>query len=174
MSRLSEPTPGIDCWHDDNLDGDGTTPNTIHLRLPGQCFDAESALPYKWHRYYVTATGRCLPPELFGIGGETNLFEHVEGNPLSCNDPEGLQTSRPQWWNDMWGPGKPPGHRATAGCAERVLPTATATPSACEEECGIASSDAAARKFVSPVISQPVKLLDAPDIPLSPGCTYQR
>lgn len=174
MSRLSEPKPGVDCWPDDNnLDGDGP-PQHHPPGFPGQCFDTESALPYKWHRCYVTATGRCVPPDLFGIGGETNLFEHVEGNPLSCNDPEGLQTSHLQGWNDMWCPGKPPEHCPTAGCAGRVLPTATATPSDCEEECGIASSDAAARKFVRPVMSQPVKLLDAPDIPLSLGCTYQR
>ena len=62
-----------------------------HLRLPGQYFDAETALHYNWHRYYAPELGRYLQPDPLGLaGGSTNLYAYVSNNPLGWIDPTGL------------------------------------------------------------------------------------
>lgn len=62
----------------------------LNLRLPGQYNDKETGLYYNDHRYYDPARGRYLTPDPLGLGGGTNSYAYVNGNPLKYVDPEGL------------------------------------------------------------------------------------
>lgn len=63
---------------------------TIHLRLPGQYFDAETGLHYNRQRYYDPQAGQYLSPDPLGHPDGPNPYAYVGHNPLGFVDPDGL------------------------------------------------------------------------------------
>ena len=72
--------------------GAGTAPRsfTLHIRLPGQMFDAETGLHYNRQRYYDPERGQYLSPDPLGQPDGPNAYLYAAGNPLSFIDPDGL------------------------------------------------------------------------------------
>ncbi len=62
----------------------------IPLRLPGQLYDAHSALHYNYFRDYDPETGRYVESDPIGLAGGLNTYGYVRANPLSWSDPTGL------------------------------------------------------------------------------------
>jgi RHS repeat-associated protein len=73
---------------------EGTSSNTqnfaLHLRLPGQYFDAETGLHYNRQRYYDPQTGQYLTPDPLGHPDGLNPYAYVRFNPMGYVDPDGL------------------------------------------------------------------------------------
>ena len=67
-----------------------TIPLTLHLRLPGQYFDAETGLHYNRQRYYDPQAGQYLTPDPLGNPDGPNPYAYVGHNPLGFVDPDGL------------------------------------------------------------------------------------
>jgi RHS repeat-associated protein len=70
--------------------GTGTPSFELNLRLPGQYADQETGLYYNDYRYYDPARGRYLTPDPLDLGGGSNGYAYVNGNPLKYIDPSGL------------------------------------------------------------------------------------
>lgn len=62
----------------------------LHLRLPGQYFDAETGLHYNRARYYDPEQGQYLSPDPLGTPDGPNPYAYVAFNPLRYIDPDGL------------------------------------------------------------------------------------
>jgi len=106
-----------------DVDND-TNPFILSQRFPGQYHDSETGQYYNWHRSYNPKTGRYTSPDPIGLAGGINLFEYVNGNPLSNIDPNGLIGKR--WWAAGTGSIKVIG----GGIALFVVATATVPVSA--------------------------------------------
>jgi RHS repeat-associated protein len=74
-----------------NVSGVGIVYNQ---RLPGQYFDAESALSYNYFRDYDPASGRYVESDPIGLNGGVNTYAYVLDNPLNLTDPSGLDPYR--------------------------------------------------------------------------------
>jgi RHS repeat-associated protein len=57
-------------------------------------FDGESGLNYYRARYYDPAIGRFISGDPIRFGGGVNFYDYVLNNPVTLNDPFGLET---QW-----------------------------------------------------------------------------
>jgi len=62
----------------------------LPLRLPGQRYDAETALHYNYFRDYDPTIGRYGESDLIGLRGGLNTYAYVNGRPLSAIDLRGL------------------------------------------------------------------------------------
>jgi RHS repeat-associated protein len=69
-----------------------TTPNDyLAPGFPGQS-RVIADLYYNRHRDYDPTTGRYIQADPIGLGGGSNLFAYVGGNPVNRIDPEGLES----------------------------------------------------------------------------------
>jgi RHS repeat-associated protein len=107
---------GVKVWQADPEPFGANLPNenpagqgqfTYNPRFPGQYFDRETGLHYNSYRDYDPQTGRYVQSDPIGLDGGINTYAYVEGNPLSSNDPEGLQT-RSIFEKVLRGSGPPP------------------------------------------------------------------
>jgi RHS repeat-associated protein len=64
----------------------------LPLRLPGQRYDAETALHYNYFRDYDPSLGRYGESDPVGLKAGLNTYAYVGGSPLTGNDPFGLAT----------------------------------------------------------------------------------
>lgn len=63
---------------------------TNNLRFPGQYFDAETGLNYNYMRDYNPTIGKYVEADPSGIqGGENQLYNYVNNNPVNWFDPNG-------------------------------------------------------------------------------------
>jgi RHS repeat-associated protein len=78
---------------DENPSGLG--PFEFPLRFPGQYADKETNLHYNYFRDYDPSLGRYGESDPIGLGAGLNTYAYVRGDPLSLNDPFGLQVVVP-------------------------------------------------------------------------------
>jgi RHS repeat-associated protein len=79
---------------DEDPDANGQS-TTVHLRFPGQYFDAETGRHENWFRYYDPQIGRYITSDPIGLQGGLNTYGYAGENPLSNIDPTGLQVAVP-------------------------------------------------------------------------------
>jgi RHS repeat-associated protein len=66
----------------------GTEP--LDLGYPGQWRDPATGLFQNWHRDYDPTLGRYTEADPLGLGGGSNVFAYVGGDPVNMVDPMGL------------------------------------------------------------------------------------
>jgi RHS repeat-associated protein len=100
--RLVADATGTTVWRWDQAEPFGNNPadedpdaNSVAfdlpLRLPGQRYDAETALHYNYFRDYDPSIGRYGESDPFGLLGGLNTYSYVQASPLGYIDPLGLQ-----------------------------------------------------------------------------------
>ena len=101
----------------------------ISLRFPGQYLDEETGLHYNYFRDYDAVTGRYIESDPIGLAAGSNTYGYVAGNPLSGQDPSGLECvsannvticSHPDPFGPTFRIPTPPAFPATVG-ADRFL-----------------------------------------------------
>jgi RHS repeat-associated protein len=63
------------------------------MRFPGHYYLAESGLHYNYFRDYDPQTGRYIESDPLSLAAGVNTYAYVEGNPISNDDPFGLDDS---------------------------------------------------------------------------------
>lgn len=62
----------------------------LDLGYPGQWRDPATGLFQNHHREYDPMTGRYIEADPLGLGGGSNLYAYVGGDPVNAVDPDGL------------------------------------------------------------------------------------
>jgi RHS repeat-associated protein len=99
--RLVADATGTTVWRWDQAEPFGNNPadedpdgNSVAfdlpLRLPGQRYDAETALHYNYYRDYDSSLGRYAESDPIGLAGGLNTYAYVTGYPLAYSDERGL------------------------------------------------------------------------------------
>jgi RHS repeat-associated protein len=99
--RLVADATGTTVWRWDQAEPFGSNPANddpdgnavafdLPLRLPGQRYDAETALHYNYFRDYDPSLGRYGESDPVGLLGGLNTYAYVLGSPIRYNDPLGL------------------------------------------------------------------------------------
>jgi RHS repeat-associated protein len=137
--RLVADAAGMTVWKWDQQEpfGDSVTDQSpsglgafeLPLRLPGQRYDAETALHYNYYRDYDPSLGRYGESDPIGLRGGINAYLYVNADPLSFTDPSGLipQGSDPECFR------RGECKCATAECAGG-LPPIDLRPTCCDKE----------------------------------------
>ncbi len=73
-----------------DLASDGTR-FELHLRFPGQYYDAETRLHYNYFRNYEPLTGRYIESDPIGLAGGISTYAYAASSPMVYFDPLGLQ-----------------------------------------------------------------------------------
>ena len=68
----------------------GTGTGTTAQQFTGRDNDGATGLYYYRARYYSPQMGRFISEDPIGLGGGTNYYAYVDGNPTSLTDPYGL------------------------------------------------------------------------------------
>ena len=113
--RLVADTAGTTVWRWDQAEPFGNNPANedpdgnsvafdLPLRLPGQRYDAETALHYNYFRDYDPSLGRYGESDPIGLKGGLNTYAYVTGNPLGFTDVFGLDQGLmyPMMFNDSY------------------------------------------------------------------------
>ncbi|MGE0581571.1 MAG: RHS repeat domain-containing protein [Steroidobacteraceae bacterium] len=98
--RVSEPDTNAVVWkwdsdpygeasEQEDPDGDSVL-FAYGLRFPGQYYDAESQLHYKYFRDYEPAIGRYVESDPIGLKGGINTYAYAYDSPINHIDPFGL------------------------------------------------------------------------------------
>lgn len=64
-----------------------------NLRFPGQIYDSQAGLQQNYFRDYDPAIGRYVESDPIGLKAGINTYAYVHENPVSYNDPLGLDVS---------------------------------------------------------------------------------
>ena len=99
--RLVADATGTTVWRWDQAEPFGSNPvnddpdgNSVTfdlpLRLPGQRYDAETALHYNYFRDYDPSIGRYAESDPIGLRGGLNTYVYVMNDALAFYDPLGL------------------------------------------------------------------------------------
>jgi RHS repeat-associated protein len=75
---------------DNGVGGVTGTLTTQNLRLPGQTFDPETGMNHNGFRDYAGNLTRYVESDPIGLGGGTNTYQYVKGNPFKWTDRRGL------------------------------------------------------------------------------------
>ena len=65
----------------------------LELGYPGQWKDPATGLFQNHHRDYDSTTGRYVQADPLGLGGGSNVYAYVGGDPMNLVDPRGLRPS---------------------------------------------------------------------------------
>jgi RHS repeat-associated protein len=105
--RLVADASGTTVWRWDQQEPFGNNPasedpdaNTVAfnlpLRLPGQRYDAETALHYNYFRDYDPSLGTYMQSDPIGLKGGLNTYAYVRAAPIRFRDVRGLAGCGPE------------------------------------------------------------------------------
>lgn len=76
-------------------------PLTNPLRYTGREFDPETSNYEYRFRYYDPLIGRFTSEDPIQFQAGVNFYTYVRNNPVSFYDPLGLDTQKPNWWQNL-------------------------------------------------------------------------
>jgi RHS repeat-associated protein len=119
VRKITRPSDNSLMWRWDPDTFGSVAPNTnpsglgafiYNLRFPGQYYMAETGLMQNYFRDYDPQTGRYIESDPIGLaGGSYSTYAYVGGNPVSLDDPSGLQALPMPVPLPLYVPAAPPG-----------------------------------------------------------------
>lgn len=96
VTSLSNPAGALENTYTYDSFGNLTASSesvTNPLRFTAREFDPETGIYNYRFRYYDENIGRFLSEDPIGFGGGVDFYRYADGNPISANDPLGLETT---------------------------------------------------------------------------------